>query len=111
MSIINNIINFLITYKTDLKYTFYKDAMHKLKELQNKVIINNQTMHRIQRKSYILEPLRLYLLNNKYNIFLSNKKYKLCNYIKYKLNQKEKDNFLTLLLLSEEYNSNILKLK
>ena len=111
MSIINRLINFLSTYKTDIKYTFYKDALQKLTELQNKIISNNKIVHRIQRKSYILEPLRLFLLYTEHNIFLSTKKNKSCNYIKYKLNQKEKDNFLTLILLSEEYNSNILRLK
>jgi SAM-dependent methyltransferase len=111
MSILNKLINFLSGYKTDPKYTFYKDALEKLNNLQNKYIINNKIINRIQKKSYILEPLRLFLLYNKHKLFLSNKKYRQCNYIKYKLNERERDNFLTLIILSEEYNSDILKLK
>jgi hypothetical protein len=111
MTIINKLIEFLTTYKTDPKYTFYNNALEKLKKIQNKNIINNKIIKRIQRKSYLLEPLRIYLLQNKYNIFLANTKYKGCNYIKYKLTNFEKENFLTLIILSEEFNSNILKLK
>jgi ssDNA-binding Zn-finger/Zn-ribbon topoisomerase 1 len=110
-NIINKLINFLITYKTDPKYTFYKHALDRLKELQKKNIIENKQINRIQQKSYILEPLRIYLLSNNYNIFLSNKKYTNCNYVKYNLTQIEKDNFLTLIVLSEEFKSNILELK
>ena len=110
-NIINKLIDFLTKYKTDPKYTFYKHALDRLNEVQNKNIIENKSLHRIQQKSYILEPLRVYLLSNNYNIFLSNKKHTDCNYIKYKLTDKETDNFLTLIVLSEEFNSNILELK
>ena len=37
-NIINKLINFLITYKTDPKYTFYNNALNKLKELQKKIL-------------------------------------------------------------------------
>lgn len=111
MITINNLIDFLSNYKTDPKYTFYNNSMEMLKNLQNKNIVNNKIIKRFQRKSYILEPLRIYLLENKHNVFLSNKKNKSYNYIKYKLTKLERDNFLTLIVLSEEFNSNILKLK
>jgi ubiquinone/menaquinone biosynthesis C-methylase UbiE len=111
MITITNLIDFLSNYKTDSKYTFYNNSIEMLKNLQNKNIVNNKIIKRFQRKSYILEPLRIYLLENKHNIFLSNKKNKSCNYIKYKLTDLERDNFLTLIVLSEEFNSNILKLK
>ena len=111
MSIINKLIEFLSTYKTDPKYTFYKEAKQKLIDIQNKYIVNNKIINRIQQKSYLLEPLRLYLLYTNHQIFLSTKKYKSCNYIKYNLTQTEKTNFLTLIVLSEEHKSNILKLK
>ena len=112
--IINELINYLKEYKTDPKYTFYKDALIKLEKLQQELITKNEKLHRIQQKTYLLEPLRIYLLSDKakdYNIFLSNKKHPDCIYIKYTLTDKEIDNFLTLIVLTEEYNSNILKFK
>lgn len=112
--IINELINYLKEYKTDPKYTFYKDALIKLEKLQQELITKNEKLHRIQQKTYLLEPLRIYLLSDKandYNIFLSNKKHLDCIYIKYTLTDKEIDNFLTLIVLTEEYKSNILKFR
>lgn len=114
MMIINELINYLKEYKTDPKYTFYKDALIKLEKLQQELITKNEKLHRIQQKTYLLEPLRIYLLSDKatdYDIFLSNKKHSDCVYIKYTLMDKEIDNFLTLIVLSEEYKSNILKFR
>ena len=109
--IITELIEFLTNYKTDSKYTFYKDALNKLKALKEELEKTNTKINRIQQKTYILEPLRIYLITGKYNIFLSNKKQKDCNYIKYKLTDKEKNNFLSLIVLTEELNSDILKLR
>jgi len=106
MDIIDKLIDFLTTYKTDTKYTFYKNSLEMLKKIDKK----NKEIRRMQQKSYILEPLRIYLLHNKYNIFLSNKKHEGCNYIKYRLDEYEKENFFKIVVLSEEFNSNILKL-
>ncbi len=112
--IINELINYLKEYKTDSKYTFYKDSLIKLEKLQKELIIKNEKLHRIQQKTYLLEPLRIYLLSDRakdYNIFLSNKKHPDCIYIKYSFTDKELDNFLTLIVLTEEHKSNILKFR
>jgi SAM-dependent methyltransferase len=114
MMIINELINYLKEYKTDSKYTFYKDSLIKLEKLQKELIIKNEKLHRIQQKTYLLEPLRIYLLSDRakdYNIFLSNKKHPDCIYIKYSFTDKELDNFLTLIVLTEEHKSNILKFR
>ena len=73
----DDVINFIIEYKFDKKYTFYNDCIIKLKELQNKDLTE------IKHESYILEPLRLFLINNKYNIYLDTKKEKNTTYIKF----------------------------
>jgi SAM-dependent methyltransferase len=109
--IITELIEFLTEYKTDSKYTFYKDALNKLIKLKEELDKTNTKINRIQQKSYLLEPLRIYLITGKYNIFLSNKKHKDCNYIKYTLTDKEKNNFLSLVVLTEELNSDILKFR
>ena len=109
--IITELIEFLTEYKTDSKYTFYKDALSKLIKLKEELEKSNTKINRIQQKSYLLEPLRIYLITGKYNIFLSNKKHKHCNYIKYTLTDKEKNNFLSLIVLTEELNSDILKFR
>ena len=109
--IITELIEFLTEYKTDSKYTFYKDALNKLIKLKEELEKTNTKINRIQQKSYLLEPLRIYLITGKYNIFLSNKKHKDCNYIKYTLTDKEKNNFLSLIVLTEELNSDILKFR
>ena len=109
--IITELIEFLTEYKTDSKYTFYKDALNKLIKLKEELEKTNTKINRIQQKSYLLEPLRIYLITGKYNIFLSNKKHKDCNYIKYTLTDKEKNNFLSLVVLTEELNSDILKFR
>lgn len=112
--IINELINYVKSYKTDPKYTFYKDALIKLEKLQKDLITKNEKLHRIQQKTYLLEPLRIYLLSENakdYNIFLSDKKHKNCIYIKYTLTDKESNNFLTHIILTEEFESNILKLR
>jgi SAM-dependent methyltransferase len=109
--IITELIEFLTEYKTDSKYTFYKDALNKLIKLKEELEKTNTKINRIQPKSYLLEPLRIYLITGKYNIFLSNKKHKDCNYIKYTLTDKEKNNFLSLVVLTEELNSDILKFR
>ena len=70
-------------------------------------------MENIKKEAYILEPLRLYLLKNseKYKIYLDTKKPSDKNFIKYEFEENEYDNFLELVLLTEEFDSNILKLK
>ena len=103
---INDIINFIKDYKFDKKYTFYNDSIAKLTEK-----IKENELTEIEHESYILEPLRLFLLNNKYNIFLDTKKADNSTYIKYKLDDIELENFLINILLTEEYKSNILELK
>jgi SAM-dependent methyltransferase len=111
--LIEELINFLNKYKTDEKYTFYKDALIRLIELQDELKKTNKILNRIQQKTYLLEPLRLYLINDnndKYKIFLSNKKHHNCKYIRYTLTDKEKDNFMINIVLTEELKSNILKL-
>ncbi len=101
---LNDIIIFLENYKIDNKFTFYKDCTDKLKE------IKDTNIHKIQRLSYLLEPIRLYLLNNldNYQFILSKYKYKDCTYVKIRLDKQELDNFLNLLELMEKYKSNIL---
>jgi SAM-dependent methyltransferase len=119
IELITELINYLKEYKIDPKYTFYKDAYNKLIELKGEIITKNEKHekhenHRIQQKTYLLEPLRIYLLSDKnkdYRIFLSDKKYIGCVYVKYTLTKEELNNFITLIKLSEEYKSNILKLK
>ena len=103
---INNIINFVQNYKIDNKFTFYKDAIYKLKDTKDTHI------HKIKKLSYFLEPLRLYLLNNidSYDFILSKYKYKNCTYLKFVLDKTELDNFLTLIELMETKKSNILDL-
>ena len=99
------LIDFIKNYKRDGKYTFYNDCIDKLKELKD--------MENIKKEAYILEPLRLYLLKNseKYKIYLDTKKPTDKNFIKYEFEENEYDNFLELVLLTEEFDSNILKLK
>jgi len=100
-----NLIDFIKNYKRDVKYTFYNDCIEKLKEVKD--------IELIKRESYILEPLRLYLLKNLdiYKIYLSTKKPSNKNYIKYDFDDTEYDNFLQLILLTEQHKSNILELK
>jgi len=108
MIIIQDIIDFINNYKVDKKYTFYNDSINKLKELKNK---QGENITEIIKESYILEPLRLFLLKNKYNIFLDIKKADNSTYVKYKFDETEIENFLTMILLTEEFKSNILELK
>jgi SAM-dependent methyltransferase len=108
MITIQDIIDFINNYKVDKKYTFYNDSINKLKELKNK---QGENITEINQESYILEPLRLFLLKNKYNIFLDIKKADNSTYIKYKFDETEIENFLTMILLTEEFKSNILELK
>lgn len=100
-----NLIDFIKNYKRDVKYTFYNDCIEKLKEVKD--------IELIKRESYILEPLRLYLLKNLdiYKIYLSTKKPSNKNYIKYDFDDTEYDNFLQLILLTEQHKSNILEFK
>jgi SAM-dependent methyltransferase len=101
---IEDLINFLKNYKFDKKYTFYNDCIDKLST-------KNNDIQELPQESYILEPLRLYLINNNnYNIFLDTKKADNSTYIKYKFDKFELDNFLINILLTEEYESNILKI-
>ena len=60
--IITELIEFLTEYKTDSKYTFYKDALNKLIKLKEELEKTNTKINRIQQKSYLLEPLRIYLI-------------------------------------------------
>lgn len=106
MITIDDLINFLNNYKFDKKYTFYTDCVTQLKKLKDK----NNDITEIKKESFILEPLRLYL-NKNYNIFLDIKSHKDSNYVEYKFNDTEIENFLINILLTEEYNSNILELK
>jgi len=101
---LDELIDFINNYKFDKKYTFYKDSIDKLKTL------NEKNLEEIKHESFILEPLRLFLLKNKYNIFLDTKKADNSTYIKYKLDDKEIENFLINVLLTEEHKSNILSL-
>jgi SAM-dependent methyltransferase len=98
---LSNLIN-----NIDKKFTFYSDCMEELKKYDKKEI------HKIKKKSFLLEPIRLYLLNNidKYSFIISKNKYKNCTYIKYKFNEFEKNNFFINLELTEKLNSDILKL-
>ncbi len=102
----NDIINFLQNYKIDSKFTFYKECIDKIKEVKDEYI------HKIKRVTYLLDPIRLYLLNNidNYRFILSRNKFKDCTYVKIRLDNKEIDNFLTLLELMENYKSNVLEL-
>lgn len=111
MITINNLIDFLKEYKVDSKFTFYNDCMIKLNELKNTNKI--EKLEKINDKSYLLEPLRLFLLKNKdkYKIYLSNDKPKNLSYVEYKFTSDELNNFLHLVLLTEEFDSNILKIK
>ena len=106
---LTNLINFIKEYKIDPKFTFYKDCLTKLEELKDK---EKDDIHKIQNFSYLLEPIRLYLLNNidSFKFILSTKKCKNCSYVKYELSDQEMENFLTLIELMESKKSNILKL-
>jgi ubiquinone/menaquinone biosynthesis C-methylase UbiE len=101
----DNLIDFIKNYKRDAKYTFYNDCIDKLKEIKH--------MENIKREAYVLEPLRIYLLKNsdKYKIYLDTKKPSDKNYIKYDFDKNEYDNFLQLILLTEEFNSDLMRLK
>jgi ubiquinone/menaquinone biosynthesis C-methylase UbiE len=103
---INDIINLLEKEKINNKFTFHKYSIDKLKRKDKK------ELHKIHFKEYILYGVRKYLLNNidSFTFVLSKYKYKNTSYLKYKLNKLEKDNFLTLIKLMEEFKSNILKL-
>jgi ubiquinone/menaquinone biosynthesis C-methylase UbiE len=127
MIILENLINFINDYKFDKKYTFYNDCIANITKLTNSTNTTNSTnitnttnstnqtnqtiLTEIEHESCILELLRLYLLKNKYTIFLDTKKADNATYIKYKLDDVELENFLINILLTEEYKSNILELK
>jgi hypothetical protein len=105
---LTNLIKFIKEYKIDPKFTFYKDCIKKLEELKDK----EEFINKIQNFSYLLEPIRLYLLNNidSFKFVLSTEKCKKCSYVKYELSEQEMENFLTLIELMESKKSNILKL-
>jgi hypothetical protein len=107
---LTNLIKFIKEYKIDPKFTFYKDCITKLEELKDK---EKEEINKIQTFSYLLEPIRLYLLNNidTFKFILSKDKCKKCSYVKYELTEEEMENFLTLIELMESKKSNILELK
>ena len=107
---LTNLIKFIKEYKIDPKFTFYKDCITKLEELKDK---EKEEINKIQNFSYLLEPIRLYLLNNidSFKFILSTEKCKKCSYVKYELSEQEMENFLIIIELMESKKSNILELK